>query len=109
MWTKQKKRSNKGRFIVPILTIAVLSYFGYHIYHGENGIYSREKTENFIKELKKERDGIVKQRLALQARVNLLKDGTIEKDMLDEYARRSLNLSKANELTILTTRGDLNN
>ena len=31
----------------------------------------------------------------------MLRDGTIDKDMLDEQARRALNLSHADEVTIM--------
>jgi cell division protein FtsB len=30
----------------------------------------------------------------------MLRDGTIEKDMLDEFARRELDYSRPNELTV---------
>ena len=33
--------------------------------------------------------------------MQLLHDGTLEKDMLDEQARRALNLSHADEITIM--------
>ena len=41
------------------------------------------------------------QRVELERRVQLLHDGTLEKDMLDEQARRALNLSHADEITIM--------
>jgi cell division protein FtsB len=37
----------------------------------------------------------------LEARVRLLRDGTLEKDMLDEQSRRALNLSAPDEMTIM--------
>jgi cell division protein FtsB len=40
-------------------------------------------------------------RKELEQRVQLLHDGTIEEDMLDEYARRALDYSRADELTIM--------
>ncbi|WP_412058476.1 FtsB family cell division protein [Bartonella sp. DGB2] len=101
MWTKQKPRSVKGRFILPILTLGVVSYFGYHIYHGEYGLYAQQKIENHISHLQAELGQLHEKRQAIEKRVALLRDGQIEKDMLDEYARRNLNLSLPNERTIL--------
>ena len=37
----------------------------------------------------------------MERRVQLLHDGTLEKDMLDEQARRALNLSQADEIVIM--------
>ncbi|MHC5306873.1 FtsB family cell division protein [Bartonella sp. LJL80] len=109
MWTKQKRRSIKGRFVLPLMTIGVLGYFGYHIYHGEYGLYSRVKVEQHIDSLNAELTKLETERLGIEKKVALLKDGHIERDMLDEYARKNLNLSKPNELVILTSPGDLSN
>lgn len=109
MWTKQKRRSIKGRFILPLMTIGVLAYFGYHIYHGEYGLYSRVKVEEHIDSLNAELKKLENERKGIEKKVALLKDGHIERDMLDEYARKNLNLSKLNEFVILTSRGDLSN
>lgn len=109
MWTKQKRRTNRSRFILPIITVAVLSYFGYHIYHGEYGIYSRESVDDHIVVLNKEYHRLETQRKILEQKVSLLRDGEIEKDMLDEWARRNLSVSNPNELTIITSKGDKSN
>lgn len=102
MWTKQKRRTNGGRFILPVFTAAVLFYFGYHIFHGEYGLESRQIVEQRIAALNSEYENLLKQNLLIKKRIDLLRDGMLEKDTLDEYARRELNLSKRNELTIIT-------
>lgn len=100
MWTRQKRKSILGRFCLPLLTLAFLSYFGFHAYNGEYGIYSSKKLAAQIAELQTKRDELVQRRTILEQEVSLLRDGTIERDMLDEQARRALNLSMENELTI---------
>ncbi|AGF74378.1 septum formation initiator protein [Bartonella australis AUST/NH1] len=107
MWTKQKRRSVRARFILPLITVGVLSYFGYHICHGEYGLYSHSRINRHIAELKEELHKIEVERALIEKRVSLLRDGHIEKDMLDEYVRKNLNFSKPNELTILTSPDDL--
>ena len=51
MWTRHHKQSSTGRLIVPAITAVFLSYFGFHAYHGEYGIYSntrpRTASSNF--------------------------------------------------------------
>ncbi|UXN04403.1 MULTISPECIES: FtsB family cell division protein [unclassified Bartonella] len=109
MWTKQKRKTNRSRFILPIITVAVLSYFGYHIYHGEYGLYSRENVDEHIMVLNSELHKLETQRQTMELKVSLLRDGEIEKDMLDEWARRNLSVSNPNELTIITSQGDKSN
>jgi cell division protein FtsB len=101
MWTRQYRQRNFGRLILPAVTIVFLSYFGFHAWHGEYGIYSKYALEERTAALQKQLDSVRNQRLALETRVRLLRDGSIEKDMLDEQARRSLNLSHGDELVIL--------
>jgi len=101
MWTKQKRRSPLPRLILPLLSLSVMTYFSYHIYHGQYGLQTHENVANHIHLLKAKLDGLEQERDKWQKQIALLKNGTIEKDMLDEYARRTLNLARADELTIL--------
>jgi len=101
MWT--------GRFVLPILTAAFLSYFGFHAYHGEFGLYSRIQLEEQKSLLSQQLEKVTADRAALEKRVTLLRDGSIEKDMLDEQARRALNLSHPDEMTIIISKEDKSN
>ncbi|MGD9916169.1 MAG: septum formation initiator family protein [Rhizobiaceae bacterium] len=104
MWTRQYKKRNTGRLILPLLSAAVLSYFGFHAYHGEFGIYSKYEYEARAAVLSAKLDEVKARRTELERRVQLLHDGTLDKDMLDEQARRALNLSRADEITIIRDR-----
>ena len=101
MWTRHHKNRNTGRLIVPVISVLFLAYFGFHAYHGEFGIYSKYQLEARAVELDAELAGIRAERLKIERRVQLLHDGTLEKDMLDEQARRALNVSHADEITIM--------
>ena len=101
MWTRQRKQRNTGRLIVPAISALFIAYFGFHAYHGEFGIYSKYAFEARAAELRQRLDVVRGQRLEMQHRVQLLHDGTLEKDMLDEQARRALNLSQSDEITIM--------
>ncbi len=101
MWTRQYKKRNTGRLIVPALTALFLGYFGYHAFHGEFGIYSKYQLEARVTELSVMLEKKRGEREALEDRVALLRDGTMEKDMLDEQTRRALNVSSPDELTIM--------
>jgi len=101
MWTRQRRKTNRGRYVVPILAVAFLAYFGFHAYHGDLGVYSTEKLDTDEAALKVKLAALEETRGKLQHRVDLLHDGTIEQDMLDEQARRQLNLSRPDEVTIM--------
>jgi cell division protein FtsB len=101
MWTRHRKRRNYGRLIVPAISIMFLSYFGYHSVHGGYGLIAQQKLEADRIQLKAELNAIQAQRQALEKRAMLLKDGSIEKDMLDAEARRALNVVRPDEIVIL--------
>ena len=101
MWTRQHKQRNTGRLIIPALCAVFVSYFGYHAYHGEFGITSRYRLQTEAANLQAQLDAIRARRIDMERRVRLMHDGTIEKDMLDEQARSALNLSRADEITIM--------
>ena len=101
MWTRQHRQRNTGRLIVPTLCAAVLAYFGFHAYHGEYGINSKYKLPARIAELQAQLDTVKERRVALERRVQLLHDGTLEKDMLDEQARRALNVARPDEVIVM--------
>ena len=108
MWTRQHKQRNTGRLIVPAVSALFLAYFGFHAYHGEFGIYSKYLYEAQAVELQARLDAVKAQRVGMERRVQLLQDGTLEKDMLDEQARRALNLSKPDEIVIMRTPAQAN-
>lgn len=100
MWTRHHKRRNTGRLIVPTISVVVLSYFVYHAYNGAYGINATVRYEQRIEALEAELASLADLRRGLEERVSLVNDGSLEKDMLDEQARRLLNLAQANELVI---------
>ena len=101
MWTRQHKQSIAGRLIVPALTAGVVAYFAFHAYHGELGIYANQDYETRIVRLQAELDGVKERRVAMERRVQLIEDGTLDRDMLDEEARKALNLTRSDEITIM--------
>jgi cell division protein FtsB len=88
MWTKQHKKRYFGRLVTPLLAVAFCSYFGYHSIH-----VRRIQREAQLADL-------VKARKSLERQVALMSDGSLEKDMLDEKARYSLNVSRSDEIVI---------
>jgi cell division protein FtsB len=101
MWTRQHKKRNTGALIMPAIAALILPYFGFHAYHGEYGIYSKHRLQERVAVVEASLDKVRSERIQLEKRVQLLQDGSIERDMLDEYARRSLSLALPDEVIIM--------
>jgi len=101
MITRQKKRTNRSRHIMPLLAILVLGYFFSQAFQGAYGIRSHVKLQKKTVRLEKLLDATVARRKLLENRVALLRDGTIEKDMLDEQVRQNLGLVHRDDVVIL--------
>ena len=100
MWTKHHKKRHLGRLVVPAITVAFLSYFGYHSLHGDFGLKAMDEFERQRIERQARLDVLVERRETLEREVALRSDGTLERDMLDEKARFSLNMSRSDEIVI---------
>jgi cell division protein FtsB len=100
MWTKQHKKRYLGRLVTPLLAVGFCSYFGYHSIHGELGLNAMKNFEKRRIEREAQLAELVKVRKELEREVSLMVDGSLERDMLDEKARYSLNVSRADEIII---------
>ena len=105
MWTRQRKSRRYGALIMPAIAAVFLSYFGYHAFHGEYGIYAAKRLAERTEMLQAELASLRAERTTLEHRLSLLSDGTIERDMLDEHARRALNLAREDEIVIFRGAG----
>ena len=106
MWTRQRKRRRYGALIVPAISAVFLSYFGYHAFHGEYGIEAARVLSVRIAERRAELEVVRAERARLEQRLALLRDGSLERDMLDEQARRALNLAREDEIVIYRSAAD---
>ena len=61
MWTRHHKKKKYGRLVLPAVTIAFLSYFGYHSIHGDYGLRAGQEFERVRKERAAELDKLVAQ------------------------------------------------
>ena len=101
MSTRQKKIRRTGRLVIPIIAIAFISYFGFHSINGDRGLNATQGFDVRKAQLETELAALVAERKLLQQQVKLLPTrGPVVRDMLDERARQSLNLSRADEIVI---------
>lgn len=107
MWTKQKRKTHKSYFIIFLIVILIF-YFAYHLCYGKYGIFANNLTEQHIETLQKELDALVQNRKQLQKKNLRLQDGTIEQDMLEEYALKNLDLMHEDEVIIFLDKNNNN-
>lgn len=90
------------RLARPLMWMLVVFYMGYHTLHGERGLYAlmRDKREQaqLEEELKKTRAD----REKMELKVSHLRDGSLDRDLLDEQMRRMMGVMKKGELVVLT-------
>ena len=100
--TRQRKRSNLKRLILPSVAVAYLAYFGFWAFHGHYGIWAKARFETEVIELNAQRADLTEQSSSLERRVALLRAESVDQDLLDEQARQALNLLRPNDLVIDT-------
>lgn len=101
MSTRQTRNSRLGGLAIPCLSLVLSAYFAYHAWSGRYGIESMRKLDAEAIRLEFQLAAVRASREALEKRVMLLRDGSIERDMLDEQARNALNLVHKDEIVIL--------
>jgi len=101
MMVRPRKRKSLARFITPVMTLVILGYFGYHAMNGHYGIRAQVVMQKRLADLEQELAARTAVREKLEARVALVRDGTMEKDMVDEQIRRQLNMLREDEIALI--------
>ena len=77
-----------GWMILPAVTAAVVSYFGYYAIYGERGYIALTAVQNKLTEAGVSIGALTDQRQRLEHRIALLKSG--DPDLVEELARTKL-------------------
>ncbi len=81
-------------------SIAVLAYFGWYGYYGPRSFETEKTVEAQVVKYQAELASIEEKRDRLDARVALLRPQSIDPDMLDEMARKTLLFAKQGDFII---------
>lgn len=91
----------KIRFSWPLVVLAVFYlYLGFHALSGNQGILKWANYQDKIDALSVEIEVLRTERIGLELHAEQLRSHHLDLDRLDEEARRSLNVSHANEFVI---------
>ncbi|MEP0945177.1 MAG: septum formation initiator family protein [Rhizobiaceae bacterium] len=95
-----RKKRSFSRFIAPLATLVILGYFGFHAFNGQYGIRANLAMQQRMVELEADLAGLSDRREVLEARVALLREGSLEKDMVDQQVRSQLNMLRDDEVVL---------
>lgn len=89
----------------PVFGVFVFTYFVYHVFHGERGLYAWWQISNRIESVTFTLNKIREDRKRLEHRTHLLHPENLDPDILEERARVMLNYGNANDIIIIDSKG----
>jgi len=89
--------------ILPVLTIAVVGYFGSYAIWGERGLLTLEETEAHLGMQQEKLAQVTSQRDRLAHRIQLMEDGHADPDLVEELARGRLMDGAPNQVAVPRT------
>jgi len=92
-------RQRSHVIIGPILGVSLVAYFAYHLVQGERGLLAWVRLSQEIKQARTTLVQLQAEEEPKARRVAEFRD-QIDRDLLDERARATLNLGGPNEITI---------
>lgn len=84
------------------------AYFVWHGVNGQRGLKAGAEYEQKLAELRLERDVLKLQRMKWESRIALIKGETVDADILEEQARKTLGRVHRNDVVILLRPRDEN-
>ncbi|MCK5296619.1 MAG: septum formation initiator family protein [Alphaproteobacteria bacterium] len=84
-----------------LLGASVLFYFAYHVVNGDRGLIAWWSIKREINQAEIVLQNTTKKRKVLEKRVHLLRPESLDPDMLEERARRVLNMGREDDLVII--------
>jgi cell division protein FtsB len=101
MWTRHHRKSPLRHLVLPLIAGVVMTYFTHHAMNGKLGLKSQQAYAGEIVLLQEELKRLETRRFALEKKTAMLRDGSLERDMIDEQARRLLGVTRSREIVIL--------
>lgn len=94
------KRGGVAGAVFAVVTIALMGYLTFAALQGEHGLFRLFQIEAQEKRLRSELDALRADREAIANKTHRLSTETLDLDLLDEQARRTLGLGRADEILI---------
>ncbi|RVU39350.1 septum formation initiator family protein [Hwanghaeella grinnelliae] len=96
----QELRRRSKQVVFPVIGACVLGYFTYHTVQGDRGLLAYGRLNQEVTRAKATLDSLQRERESLERRTDLLRNESLDLDMLEERARQSFDLVHQNDLVI---------
>ena len=93
-------RRHRLEFLVSIASLAVFGYLAWQGVYGPRSIHYRDNLANQLAQSKADFITVFNQRKMLEGRVQQMRPESVDADLLDEFARRNLNMAKPTDLVV---------
>ena len=93
-------RKQLRAYAAPLACVCAIGYFAYHTMQGHRSLITYVHLEGEIAKAEVELASVGAERLRLEGRVALLRPENIDRDILDEQARKILGLGHPDEVVI---------
>ena len=90
-----------SRLIKPLALMFMAFYIGYHALHGERGLYALVREKRELGALNEELKQTKATREKLELRVSHMRNGSLDRDLLDEQMRRMMGVMKDGEIVVM--------
>lgn len=97
---RKSQRSTVFDVSVFLCCLVVLGYFGWHGFYGPRSFTHKATVLKRVAAAKKQLKDLENQRERKNARVSLLRPRSIDPDMLDEMARKTLGFVKSDDIQV---------
>lgn len=92
---------NFRQFFLTFILLGAISYFAFHTFFGTRGYFALNKLNNSIQITTITLQNLRSERLELDHTAKLLRPDSLDRDMLDEQARKILGLARSGEKIII--------
>jgi len=102
MIRRRPKKKIISQIFWSVIGALVVGYFLYHTFQGDRGLLAMLRVQNEVKIADTTLKKLKHDREILEHKTKMLRNGSMDPDLLDEKSRELLNYSKPNEIIILT-------
>ncbi len=91
---------------IPIGCFITITYFSVHAIFGDHGMRAYFSHNERLAELRVEKEEITTRREALELKVQHMRPGSLDPDLLEEEARKALGFGRADEYLVIVPKAD---
>lgn len=92
---------HRMELLVSIACMGLLGYLCWQGFYGMRSYHYRDTLTHKLANLTADFNGIANQRKVVEGKVSMVQPGTMDADLVDEMARRDLNMGKATDVVVL--------